>query len=289
MTPPVTVLGLGSMGAALARAFLAAGHPTTVWNRTAARAGALRAAGATVAPDPAAAVRAAPLVVVSLLDTPAVEAVLDVAGPLHGRTVVNVTSSTPEDARAVAARVVAAGARYVDGSIMVTTPMVGTPDGFVLLSGDPGAFAEHRDTLGALGGELQHLGDDPGRAAVLDLGMLDVFFTGMTAFLHAAALVSADGVPATAFVPYARRMLTLLDSTVSELAGDVDAGEHPGTEDTLEMELVALEHIVATSRARGIDPAVAEVPRALAAAAVAAGHGKDGFSRVVDVLRGAVR
>ncbi|MFD0853266.1 NAD(P)-binding domain-containing protein, partial [Actinomadura adrarensis] len=30
---PVTVVGLGPMGAAMAAAFLANGHPTTVWNR----------------------------------------------------------------------------------------------------------------------------------------------------------------------------------------------------------------------------------------------------------------
>ncbi|MFC7722700.1 NAD(P)-binding domain-containing protein [Nonomuraea recticatena] len=35
---PVTVLGLGSMGTALAEAFIEAGHPTTVWNRTASKA-----------------------------------------------------------------------------------------------------------------------------------------------------------------------------------------------------------------------------------------------------------
>ena len=51
------------------------------------------------------------------------------------------------------------------------------------------------------------------------------------------------------------------------------------------MELAFLEHIVGASRARGVDPAVPETTRALTAAAVAAGHGKDGFSRVVDLLR----
>ncbi len=284
-TTSVTVLGLGAMGTALASAFLAAGHPTTVWNRSAARAEALRPAGATVAADPAAAVAASPLVVVCLLDRRAVDAVLAAAGPLTGRTVVNLTSSTPEDARAVAERVTAAGARYLDGTIMVPTPMVGSTDAFVLYSGDAGALAAHRATLAALGGELEFLGEDPGRAAVHDLGMLDVYFAGMAAFLHAAALVGADGVPARAFLPYANRMLELLGPTFAQLAADVDAGEHPGTEDNLEMELAFLSHIVHTSRARGIDPSVPEAPRALVAAAVAAGHGADGFSRVIDSLR----
>ena len=33
----VTMIGLGAMGSALARAFIGAGHSVTVWNRTAAR------------------------------------------------------------------------------------------------------------------------------------------------------------------------------------------------------------------------------------------------------------
>lgn len=45
----------------------------------------------------------------------------------------------------------------------------------------------------------------------------------------------------------------------------------------------------ATSRACGVDPSVAGTARAHAATAVAAGYGKDGWSRVVDVLRGTLR
>jgi 3-hydroxyisobutyrate dehydrogenase-like beta-hydroxyacid dehydrogenase len=46
---PVTVIGLGLMGRALATAFLRAGHPTTVWNRTPAKAEQLVAQGAKLA------------------------------------------------------------------------------------------------------------------------------------------------------------------------------------------------------------------------------------------------
>ncbi|NEC38336.1 NAD(P)-binding domain-containing protein, partial [Streptomyces rubrogriseus] len=53
---PLTVLGTGAMGTALARAWLAAGHPVTVWNRTAARTGTLAAEGAAVAASAAEAV-----------------------------------------------------------------------------------------------------------------------------------------------------------------------------------------------------------------------------------------
>ena len=117
--------------------------------------------------------------------------------------------------------------------------------------------------------------------------MLDVFFTGMTGFLHAAALVGADGIAAKTFLPYARRITDVLAGTLEGLARDVDAGSHPGDEDTVEMELAAMEHIVHTAKARGVRPELPELVRSLLAETVAAGHGKDGFSRVVDALRAA--
>ncbi|MFB4314869.1 NAD(P)-binding domain-containing protein [Actinomadura sp. 21ATH] len=46
---PFTVIGLGPMGQALAGAFLRDGRSTTVWNRTAAKAGRLVAEGAVLA------------------------------------------------------------------------------------------------------------------------------------------------------------------------------------------------------------------------------------------------
>lgn len=54
------------MGTALARAWLTAGHPVTVWNRTSARAGALAAEGATIAAGAAQAVAANRLVIACL-------------------------------------------------------------------------------------------------------------------------------------------------------------------------------------------------------------------------------
>jgi 3-hydroxyisobutyrate dehydrogenase-like beta-hydroxyacid dehydrogenase len=282
----VTVLGLGAMGRALARTLRAAGHPTTVWNRTAGRAGELVEAGAVEADDPEKAIDASTITIVCVLDHAAVAEVLDAAdAALAGATIVDLTSSTPEQARALAAQATERGARYLSGAIMVTTPMVGDVDAQFLYSGDRVVFDQHVATLRVLGGATEFVGEDPGAAAIFDLALLDVFFNGMAAFLHAAAVLRADGVSASDFVPYAQRVLDVLAPTFAELADNVDRGAHPGAEDNLDMELAALEHIVATSEARGIDSSVARVPRDLARAAVDRGHGRDNFSRVVDVLR----
>lgn len=60
----ISVIGLGNMGEALARAFLRKGYRVTVWNRTAAKADRLAAEGARRAESVAEAAEAGRFVVV---------------------------------------------------------------------------------------------------------------------------------------------------------------------------------------------------------------------------------
>lgn len=283
----MTVLGLGPMGAALVRALLAAGVPTTVWNRTPARSAALEPDGADVAPDVAEAVTASDLVLVCLRDHAVAREVLGGIDPqvYHGRAVVNLSSSTPDEGRGTATWADARGIRYLNGAIMVPTPLIGSADAAILYSGARTVFEQVEDRLRVLAGTTDHLGTDPGVAALHDVAMLEIFFATMTSFLHAAALVTANGLTAKEFVPYAKEMASLGGSVFDGLASDVDTHSHDGSEDTLAMELASLEHIVRTSDDQGLDGTLARHMRDLAARAVDAGHGADAFSRVVDMLR----
>lgn len=113
MNTPVTVLGLGAMGTALAKAFLAAGHPTTVWNRTPGRSPELDELGVGRAETAAEAVAASPLVVACLLDYTTVLSALETAS-LAGKVVANLTNGTPAQARETAEWATTRGAEYVD-------------------------------------------------------------------------------------------------------------------------------------------------------------------------------
>lgn len=281
------VLGLGPMGAALAGALLRAGVRTTVWNRTPARADPLRAAGAAVAAGPGAAAADAELVVLCLRDHVAAREAVAAGGAeaFTGRTVVNLSSATPSEARRTAAWFAEHGIDYLSGAIMVPTPLVGRPEALILYSGDREVFDRHVDVLRHLGGTAEHVGADHGAASLHDVAMLEVYFAGMTAFLHAAAMVTAQGMSARDFLPFARQIAALLPETFAGLAAEVDAGRYPGTEDRLTMELAALEHIVGSSAEVGLDGSLPRVLRDLAARAVEAGHGEGSFTGVVEVLR----
>lgn len=286
----VTVIGLGTMGRALAGAFLAAGHPTTVWNRTAGRGDELMAKGAVQAPSAADAVRASALTVVSLVDYDAAEAVLAPvarAGSFEGgRVLVNLTSDTPERSRSAAVWAAEHGIPYLDGSVMVPTTLVGGPEALIFYSGDRSAFDAHEDALRALGGRATFLDGDPGLAAVYDLAMLDFFYTAMSGLVHAFALAGADGVKATELAPFLDTISGILPPLAAAMAQQVDSGSHPGELGNLAMETAGIDHILHTARARGLDVTVLEAVRGIAGRAVEKGYGGDDWSRTIDEVRG---
>lgn len=283
---PVTVIGLGAMGQALAGAFLRSGHPTTIWNRSADKGAELVTQGATRAATVAEAVAASPLVVVCVVDYAASQSILEpVASALAGRTLVNLTSDTPERAREAAAWASRHGVAYLDGAVMVPTVVVGQPEALLLYSGSPAAFEAHRATLAALGGSGRYLGADPGAAALYDLGLLDLFYTSMAGLVHAFALVGADGVSAASFWPFAREFLALLPAMAESMVSAVDERRYPGELDNIRMEAVALEHIVEASRARRIDAGPPALLKSIFDRAIAAGHGGDSLPSIIEALR----
>jgi 3-hydroxyisobutyrate dehydrogenase-like beta-hydroxyacid dehydrogenase len=275
------------MGVALAHALLKEKVPTVVWNRTRQRAEAQAAAGAHIAPTAEAAVRDADLVLGVLRGGKATRAVLEPIpeDAFRRSTIVNFATSTPHAARKEAAWATERRMSWLSGAIMVPTPLVGQPDSLFLYSGERTLFDIHADVLQVLGGDARHVGTDHGLASLLDTGMLEVFFAGMTGFLHATAMVTAQGLKATDFLPFAETMVGILPASLAGLARDVDAGTYPGTEDNLAMELAGLGHIVDTSDDLGLDGRFPRVMRDLAAAAVDSGHGGHGWSRIIEQLR----
>ncbi|MFD5588269.1 NAD(P)-dependent oxidoreductase [Streptomyces sp. NPDC127063] len=283
----VTVLGLGPMGRALAGAFLAAGLATTVWNRTPGRDADLLARGAHAAATAREAVAASALTVVCVVNYDASDAILredDVTAALKGRTVVNLSADTPARARDTAAWAERHGIRYLDGAIMTPAPSIGTPDAVFLHSGPREVYDEHRPVLAALGGTHTHLGENPSRAAVYDIALLDVFWTAMAGYAHALAVARAEGVSGRELAPFAQGIAAILPPLFEEFAGDADDGTYSGAINPITSAASTMTHVVHASEAHGIDATLMRAIEGQARRVIALGHGDDGFIRVTDLL-----
>jgi 3-hydroxyisobutyrate dehydrogenase-like beta-hydroxyacid dehydrogenase len=276
----LTVLGLGAMGSALARAFLRAGHATTVWNRTAERAAPLAEAGAQIAPSVASAIEPSRLVVVCLLDYQSVEDVLrPVATALDGKTVVNVTSGTPRQAQRLADWAAENGIGYLDGGIMAVPSMIAGPGSEILFSGPRELFDRAEPALAALG-PVTYVGADPGAAAARDLALLGAMYGMFGGLWWAQALARSHAVPDRELLPMAGDWLRAMLATADNDGG----GANAEVESSVQMQAAGFAYLLEAGKDAGIEPGVLAPVGELLQRAVAEGHGTRDVSVIVDLL-----
>jgi 3-hydroxyisobutyrate dehydrogenase len=163
MSERIGFIGLGTMGAGMARNLLARGHALTVWNRSPDRMAAFVAAGATAAADPSDLAARSDLVMLCVSDTPDVlqvalgpEGILEGLAP--GTLVIDHSTISPRATRDLAAAVAAKGAHWLDA------PVSGGSEGAtrgtlsIMVGGDPGQLERARPYLEAYGTTITHVG-----------------------------------------------------------------------------------------------------------------------------------
>ncbi|GAB2584254.1 NAD(P)-binding domain-containing protein [Streptomyces capparidis] len=289
-TTPVTpvrvaVVGLGNLGRVIAETFLAQGHRVTVWNRTAARADDLVAKGATRAATVADAVAASDTVVVCVLDYTAVRDLLTpVGGALAGRTLVNVTSGTPEEARELAAWARARGADYVDGAVYAVPQTIGTPEAFVFYSGPPAVFEAQRALLAPLGDPL-HVGAAPELAAVYDVAVLSGMYGMFAGFFQAVALADSAGIDAVRITEPLVRWLREAAAALPGFAAEISAGDYTTETSNLDINATGLASILKSTRAQGVPTDLLAPLADLFDRQISEGHGRESLSRAIESLR----
>lgn len=280
---PTTVLGLGEMGSALAAVLIDAGHPTTVWNRSLVKAQPLAARGATAAGSAEAAVSASPLIVACLFDQASVHEVLDpIASSLRGRALINVTTTTPSEARELADWAAGHGIGYLDGGIMAVPEMIGGPGSVVFYSGSATVFEDHRGVLDRWG-QSSYFGHDAGLASLYDLAMLAGMYVMFAGFMHGAAMVVSEGVSASDFAARAAPFLAAMTGAFADFAATIDAKGYAG-EDQQSLDFSDLTRVVTASVEQGMSAEVLQPVHEMIRRQIAAGHGKEGFARIFEEL-----
>ncbi|MFF3752734.1 NAD(P)-dependent oxidoreductase [Streptomyces sp. NPDC002018] len=285
---PVTVLGLGLMGQALAAAFLGAGHPTTVWNRTAGKADGLVSRGAVSAATPGEAVAAGELVVVCLSTYDSVHEVIGPLGAaLRGKVLVNLTTGPSERAHETAEWALEQGTEYLDGVIMATPPGIGADSSVLFYAGPRAVYEAHEPTLKLLGGGTTYLGADHGMPALYDVSLLGLMWGTLNSFLHGVAVLETAGIGARQYLPWAHMWLDAVKGFTADYAAQIDAGDgaFPAHDATLETHLEALKHLVHQSEALGVDTELPKYSQALIERVIEQGHAGNSYAAVVKAYR----
>ncbi|MGZ3142081.1 NAD(P)-dependent oxidoreductase [Lentzea chajnantorensis] len=267
----VSVLGLGRMGSALACALVEKGYDVTVWNRSADK------------PTPTGTTRVRTTeeafeadVVVTCLTSYAVQQ------PLLSkniRTLVNLTSGTPEEARATARWASDNGVEYVDGVIMAVPQQIGTPGARIFFSGN-----EEHHVLDAFG-EPVHVGADAGLAALYDLGLLGIMWATFAGYLQAVALLGTEGITPQQFTPMVAQWLNELGGMLPEMGEETRHRSYETEVSALDINVAGLRMLTEANREQGLDTALPQALHDLYRRAQEQGHGTHSIASVIEVIR----
>ncbi|UOZ08285.1 NAD(P)-dependent oxidoreductase [Amycolatopsis sp. WQ 127309] len=192
----IGVIGLGMMGGGMARALLAAGFEVTAYNRTAAKAAPLAAAGARIAASPAEAAADVDVVLLSLADEAAVTQVVfdGLATRLRpGLTIVDTSTVSPAFAQEITDRLDALGVRRVEACVIGNPKMAATGELRVFVAGERAWADDVSGVLSALGRDVRYLGG-PGSAGVLKLAFNLLLGVQTAGLAEAVALAESMGM-----------------------------------------------------------------------------------------------
>jgi 3-hydroxyisobutyrate dehydrogenase-like beta-hydroxyacid dehydrogenase len=278
----ITVIGLGLMGAALARAVQQAGHDLTVWNRSPARMQPFIDDGVAGAPDLATAITASPVILICIDNYAVTDTMLqsdDILPLLAGRTVVQLSTGTPKEAREASEWMTVRGVAYLDGAILAGPKEIATDDAQILLSGDTAAYQRTGKLLQCLGGTVRYLGVNIGAASALDLAWLTTCYGRFMATIHAANLCRSEDVGIEDFIsvlpdqPYVQGYAKVIHEESFQMCTA-----------TLQVWGAALKRI----QQQGVDANInTEIPDFVASffkKAVDAGYGEENVMALVKVL-----
>ena len=280
-------IGTGIMGASMCGHLLTAGHPTTVFTRTRARAEPLLARGAVWADTPRA-VAAAADVVFTMVGYPADVRVVVLgadgvlAGAAPNTILVDMSTSEPALARAIEATALARGVASLDAP--VSGGDIGAREArlSIMVGGDPAIFTRVHPLFAHLGRTIVHQGP-AGSGQHTKMVNQILIATGMIGVCEALIYARTSGLD----VP------TVLESVSGGAAGSWSLANYvPRLESGDLAPGFMIEHFVkdmgialAESKRMGLTLPGLELAERLYAGLVAQGHGRKGIQALLLALQ----
>jgi len=280
---PVGFIGLGLMGSAMA-ANLIKRTPLVVWNRTRSSCDDLEAAGATVAESARAVFERVRIIFVMLSDEAAIDDVLrlDGAMPLQDRTVVLMSTVTPEYSAGLASFIAQSGGTYVEAPVSGSRqPAV---DGTVIsmVAGDPEALDPIEPLIRAMSAMVFRCGRVPA-ALTMKLAVNTFLITLVTGLAESFHFAEENGVDIEILrqVLDAGPMASAVSRAKAKKLATGDWAPHAAIPDVLKNCLLVQGQ---ARRARHSSPLI-DGCAALYSEAQALGHGTDDMAAVIAAMR----
>ncbi len=249
----VSVIGLGAMGAALAESLLKAGYDLTVWNRSAEKAAALVANGATLAPTAKAAVAASDVTVICIQSHSDTQILLsDMSDVIKGKTIIETSTGDANDARALAGWIMDAGARCLIGMIATFPGGIGKSDSAIVTVGDETVWTDHRDIITTMAGASSYLGPELGALAALFAALFLPRQGFMFGLIYGALLCEKSGISMEEYVRQIPLTVKVVHDYFDVFASTVPTGDFDNPPASVGTYNAAFRDVLDTFKTAGV-------------------------------------
>lgn len=279
----VTVIGLGNMGSALARALLENGRAVTVWNRSSEKATPLVEKGAVLAPSPSAAITDSPIIMVCVTNYAAAKHILDeVAVNLPGKLLVQFTTGSPQEARASETWAHKHEAEYLDCAITGSPSSIGTPSAHILVAGKKVVFQKADPLLRLLASNLDYKGEQIGLASAWDMVLIMRYYGMFLSLFHSVQICQAEGIPLEQFITLLGKQGKNYEKWLCE---NIQSGNYQETSSPLELWAGGIKQIARHAQDSNIHAEFPQLAARLFQQAMNAGYAREEVSALFKVLK----
>jgi 3-hydroxyisobutyrate dehydrogenase-like beta-hydroxyacid dehydrogenase len=255
----ISVIGLGAMGSALARALMGAGFSVTVWNRTAEKAAPLVAQGAALAGSAAEAIAASPGTVTCIAShDKTIELLRGAAGSLRGRTIIELSTGGATEAEALARLLTENGASWLIGIINAYPTAIGRPETVLSVVGAEEVWQRWKPAILALGGSSERVGGEARMVAALFAALFTTRQGFMFGMIYGALVCRKAGIPLDAFARQVPVSMGMLPTYHEYFSDTVPGSRFDNPPATMATYAAALDDALSTFRSLG---AAAELPQ----------------------------
>lgn len=284
----VSVIGLGSMGAALSRVLLQHGYRVTVWNRSSAKAEPLVKEGAILAPSAASAISASTVTIICVSDYKTSYSILDtedVRPVLAGHILVQLSTGSPQQARDNETWAQEHNAEYLDGAIAASPSQMGKPDATIFTSGSLTAFQQSERFLKCLAGNVPYLGEQVSAASSTELAFLSYLFGSYLGFFHAARILESDGLRVDTFGSMIDHVSPVVGNVIKYESEVIQTETYDNPQSSINMCMTTVELFMEQAREAGINNEFPVFAQGLFKKALDAGYGHEELGALIKVMR----
>jgi len=187
----ISVIGLGSMGSALAATLLKSNFNVSVWNRTLLKSQNLENKGANICLSPNEAFKNSQFIIASLSNYEAWNNIIDsnqIDINLSGKTIIQLTTGSIEEVMAFSDWVKKYNGNLLEGIISCFPSQIGTKESLILLAGSNKSINNCKDIISILSPEYKNLGSNLIAPTVLSRAFLSGALGGLIGMMNGVVL-----------------------------------------------------------------------------------------------------